>query len=54
MPRSEYTDIINAGDVEGTAAIIGLDKKGPVILLRREEKPGQPFFFFSLAGGTDA
>jgi tRNA(Ile)-lysidine synthase len=54
MPRSEYTDIINAGDVEGTAAVIGLDQKGPVILLRREEKPEQPLVFFFLAGGTDA
>jgi tRNA(Ile)-lysidine synthase len=53
MPRSEYTDIINAGDAEGTAAVIGLDQKGPVILLRREEKPGQPLFFFFLAGGAD-
>jgi hypothetical protein len=53
MPRSEYTDIINAGDAEGTAAVIGLDQKGPVILLRREENPGQPLFFFILAGGVD-
>ena len=53
MPRSEYTDIINAGDVEGTAAVIGLDQKGPVILLRREENPGQRLFFFFLAGGAD-
>jgi tRNA(Ile)-lysidine synthase len=54
MSRSEYTDLINAGDREGTAAIIGLNQKGPVILLRREEKPEAPFFFFFLAGGTDA
>ncbi|MDR2068740.1 MAG: tRNA lysidine(34) synthetase TilS [Spirochaetaceae bacterium] len=56
MPRSEYTDIINIGDAEGTAAVIGLDRKGPVILLRREREAGAegpPFFFFSLAGGTD-
>jgi tRNA(Ile)-lysidine synthase len=56
MPRSEYTDIINIGDVEGTAAVIGLDRDGPVILLCREKEigeQGQPVFFFSLAGGTD-
>jgi tRNA(Ile)-lysidine synthase len=56
MPRSEYTDIINIGDVEGTAAVIGLGRNKPVILLRREKEtgePGQAFFFFSLAGGTD-
>jgi tRNA(Ile)-lysidine synthase len=56
IPRSEYTDIINIGDAEGTAAVIGLDRNGPVILLRRENEigpPGQPLFFFSLAGGTD-
>jgi hypothetical protein len=55
MPLSEYTDIINVGDVEGTAAVIGLGRNGPVILLRREKetgKPGPPLFFFSL-GGTD-
>jgi tRNA(Ile)-lysidine synthase len=56
MSRSEYTGIINAADAEGTAAVIGLNQKGPVILLRREEgpdKPGQSLFFFFLAGGTD-
>jgi tRNA(Ile)-lysidine synthase len=53
MSRSEYTGLINAGDAEGTAAVIGLNQKGPVILLRREEKPEAPFFFFFLAGGTD-
>ncbi|MFP3090951.1 tRNA lysidine(34) synthetase TilS [Treponema sp. TIM-1] len=56
MPRSEYTDIINIGDVEGTAAVIGLDRNGPVILLRREKEigaPGERLFFFSLGGGTD-
>jgi hypothetical protein len=53
MPRTEYTGIINAGDMEGTAAVIGLDRNGPVILLRREEKTGEPELFFFLAGGTD-
>jgi tRNA(Ile)-lysidine synthase len=53
MPRSEYTGIINAEDTEGTVAVIGLDRNGPVILLRREEKAGEPELFFFLAGGTD-
>jgi tRNA(Ile)-lysidine synthase len=53
MSRSAYTGFINAGDGEGTAAIIGLNQKGPVILLRREEKPEAPCLFFFLAGGTD-
>jgi tRNA(Ile)-lysidine synthase len=53
MPPSEYTGIINAGDKDGTAAVIGVDRNGPVILLRREETTGEPGLFFSLAGGTD-
>jgi hypothetical protein len=54
----EYGDMITAEDTKGNAAFIGLSRKGPSILLSREERNGESAesgFSFSImtTGGID-